>query len=252
MSAYLSQIGPMAHSSLNPYVIRGNQASVNYDPDIYLKDMMQEYSGHHAPAQSNEMATNPIEFLNRIMRGYEPSAGYRYRERQALGAARNASAAGGRVGTAQNQQETADLVREVLGQDQDQFLRNVLGIQESGLGAQERYNERRLSGRSNLSQLLAQIVANRNEARENRGYGASMGISDITGTNLGNMESLRFQNERQRMQDEARQQESRRRRRSGIAGLLGSLAGAGAGFALGGPAGASAGSSLGGRFGGFF
>lgn len=112
-----------------------------------------------------ERAQNPIEFLNAIQRAYSPSEGYKFKESEMLRAAQNSAAQGGFAGTPQSQKEQAELVRALLGEDMQQFLGNVLNIQQGGLEPLE--------------------------ARGTRGDVASMGLADYIGSALGQQAQMR-------------------------------------------------------------
>lgn len=284
------QIGGITTSSLNPYIQRGNEAYANHSPDQVLSDMLlsnagdwrnvydrgfpNQYAEDLAQPEHTQMARNPADFLDNIMRRYTPSEGYRYRQNQASGEARNTAAAGGRVGTWQDQQQRADMVRQLMGQDQQEYLRNVLGIQGEGLAARERagteqrrgmtefgtrqlegterFQNNMMAGKNDARRLLAQLLGNRNESREARGYGASENLVQVLSENIMNQERMRVMRERQQREQEQAEREQKSNKKRGRMSFLGQLGGAAAGGFLGGPSGASAGASAGRSLGGLF
>lgn len=135
---YLGQIAPMAKEQFNPYIERGHKS----------QDL--------ASAKYDEMAANPMDYINQIISGYKPSEGYKFREQKALEAARNSAAAGGFSGTRNDQLQQAEMANGLLGQDMQEWLNNVLGIQGTGLAGQQHIADRGFNASQNLADLLAQ------------------------------------------------------------------------------------------------
>jgi hypothetical protein len=150
---YLNRIPGETRPYYQPFIESGQQASNIANP-VY-----------------GQMTQNPNDFLNAIMRNYNPSEGYRYKQREMERAMANSQAAGGFIGTPYAQQQQAEQVQGLLGQDMQEFLRNILGIQGAGLEGQEN--------------------------RMNRGYNASNDYANVIGTNLGNQAQLAFQGQAQ-------------------------------------------------------
>jgi hypothetical protein len=151
---YLEKIGPMAEQRYNPYIERGNRAYESLEP-LYQR-----------------FANNPAEYLNELQQSYKPSTGYAFKEKKALDAARNAAAAGGYSGTPYHQTQAAELAANIGGEDMQQWLQNVLGIQAGGIGGQ---------------QGLA-----------NQGYESNNALTDILGNTLNQQAGLAFQGQAQR------------------------------------------------------
>jgi hypothetical protein len=128
------------------------------------------------------MASNPLDYVNEIMRGYEPSRGYQYKQGQMSQAMRNSANAGGFTGTQFDQQNQAENVRDMLGEDMQQFLANILGTQQNGLSGLERM----MGGRERTMENTA-----------NRGFNAASDLTNILGSNLGQQAGMAFQGQRQ-------------------------------------------------------
>lgn len=175
---YLDRIPGIGRQYYQPFIDQGQQAQQQLNP-MYQR-MMQD----------------PSEFVNALMRGYSPSEGYRFKEKNMLNAARNSAASGGFAGTENDQMGQADMVRGLLGDDMQQFLANVLGVQGAGMGGMEN--------------------------QVGRGYESAGNLAGYLGNALGSQGSLAFQGEAQRNQNRAD-------KRNAIWNLLGNLAGAGAG-----------------------
>jgi hypothetical protein len=169
-------------------------------------------SGREAEAMNNpiygRMAQDPNTFLNEIMRRYSPSEGYQYKQKEASQAARNDAAAGGFLGTENSQRQQADMVRELLGQDMQQFLQNIFGIQGAGLQG--------------------------NESRIERGANASGSLADILANALGSQGSLAFQGAQQNQENQRSEQAYRNQRRNNIFQNLARIGGTAAGIPGGG------------------
>lgn len=187
---YLNQVPGVAKENLSPYVERGNAAS------------------NIAQGQYNRMSQNPMDVLNEILSSYNESPGYQYQQGVMGRELGNTAAAGGFAGTEEDQRQRGELVRSLLGQDMQQYLQNVLGIQGTGLQGQEN--------------------------TMNRGFNASGDLANILGSNLGHRADLSMQQTQQRDKNKA-----------GILNLLTQALGAGIGGAVGGVPGAMVGSKLG-------
>ena len=73
---FLNKIAPMEKEYYNPYIARGNQAG-----DV------------NAP-QYNRMSSDPVAFLESLLKGYEPSRSYGLKRDEMLRSAGNTAAAG--------------------------------------------------------------------------------------------------------------------------------------------------------------
>lgn len=120
---YFQQIPGIAHQTYDPYVQQGQEA------------------GKIAQGQYSQMAQDPTAFINHLMEGYKPSEGYQYNQKEMMNAANNSAAAGGMVGTPQDQIGREKLTQGLLSQDMQQWLNNLMGAQGVGLqGEQNMYN----------------------------------------------------------------------------------------------------------------
>lgn len=164
----LAQVHQMGKETFDPYIQRGHKAQ-------------DTLSGHY-----NRFAGSPMDFLNEIISGYSPSEGYKFREKKALEAARNAAAQGGISGTHNDQAAQAELVTGLLGQDMQQWLQNVLGIQGTGLQGLE--NE---AGRGfGASQSLADLLGNVGGSQAGLAYNRQQADRDRTGNLIGGLSGL--------------------------------------------------------------
>ena len=140
---YLDQVAPELRNAYSPFITPGREnenigsSAISEIINMYKNEFPSEYS---------DMASNPTDFLNKIYSSYKPSTGYQYKENKLTSAARNSAASGGFAGNRYDQGNQAELVNGILGEDMQQYLANILGIQGSGLSGRERQLEGRAKG----------------------------------------------------------------------------------------------------------
>lgn len=131
---YLDKVPDMLRGYLGPYVNRGNQAG-------------EAYSG-----LVNPMASDPTGYLEKLMRGYQPSQGFNLKNQAGLRSAANTAAAGGMRGSAMDQETQAKITQGLMSEDMQEWLRNVMGIQNTGLGGLHNLNQMGFEGARDLSE----------------------------------------------------------------------------------------------------
>lgn len=109
----------------------------------------------------DDMSQDPTGFLNKLMEGYKPSEGYQFRKEQALGDMANTAAAGGMTGTATDQQRQAQLADKLLSEDMQQWLNNVLGIQDRGTTGEQGFFDTGYAAGQSLSKGLSNILGSK-------------------------------------------------------------------------------------------
>lgn len=190
---YLDQIPGIGKQYYNPFIERGAKAD-------------EQLGG-----QYNELLTNPVGFLNNIMKQYQPSEQYGANRDMLSRELSNTAAAGGISGTPFHQQQQGDMIRKLLSQDQQQFYQNALGNYTSGM-----------QGR---------------QGESNKGFLASNWLTDLLGGALNQQAGLAF-----------RGAEDKNASNDAFTKLLMQGLGAAGGFAFGGPMGAYAmGTAMGGK-----
>ncbi|GKS62451.1 hypothetical protein YTPLAS21_19090 [Candidatus Nitrosocosmicus sp.] len=108
----------------NPFIQHGNQAG-----DI-LRDKL------------SQITQDPNAYYNKLIEGYQPSRGFQLEKDEALQAAANTAAAGGRRGSPQDVLDQGMLAARLQKTDLQDYLNNILGIQKTGLeGQQNLYNQ---------------------------------------------------------------------------------------------------------------
>lgn len=192
----LATIPGLARPFYDPYIQRGNEASRN------VPALGQEYSRLFAspgvdpstlPNQYERMANNPTEFMDALMRNYNPSEGYRFKQQQMLDAMRNSASSGGFAGTPFNQQQQAETVQGLLGADMQQYLQNALGIMGAGISGKEN----RLAG---LERAVQSRIGSEEQAG-NHGYQASSALADILANNQNSRASNEYAGAQRRAQN---------------------------------------------------
>src|ERR1700690_823645 len=145
---YLNQIPGAANKYLGRYNSIGPSAENNarntygtmYQQALDIPNIYQNpgIDYNEQPPEYSQMGRNPMEFVNNIMRGYNPSEGYKYKESLLKSKMGNDAAMGGYRGSKYDQQEQARHVSGILGEDMQQWLSNILGVQGQGLAGEER------------------------------------------------------------------------------------------------------------------
>ena len=138
---YLNQIPGVAHQYFDPYVQQGQQAYGNIAPEF------------------QDMVKSPTDYLEKILADYQPSRAYQLKRDEALRAAGNTAAAGGMRGSGQDQILGGRLADSLLGEDMQQWLNNVLGIQKTGLAGEEDIYSKGFQGSGQLESELANALA---------------------------------------------------------------------------------------------
>jgi len=264
---YMQGSSEEAKKWLMPYVSMGesNQALAksewdklnnmysNEHRDLYagMPNAYDKYKDLYADApyksQYEGMGQDPIEFIDRIMKGYQPSKGYSLKEKRALGAQRNSAASGGFAGTQFDQENQAQTAKDLMGEDIQQYLSNILGVQNQGLegmerllggrdraqseqiGANERYIGNQLAGQERAQnerfggrERAGAGQANHYENSADRSFRAAEQLAQILAGNQNQMAGAAFQGSRQ---NNANQQTQRGNVISGISDLLGGIQG---------------------------
>jgi hypothetical protein len=171
---YLAQMQPNIDKYLQPYIGAGQQA---------MGTLQDQYKN---------LLNNPNELLNNFGAGYKQSPGYQYNVDQMTKASNNAAAAGGYVGSPQQQEYMANQIGGLASQDYNQYLNNAMGLYGQGL-----------EGMGNINQM---------------GYGASQGAASSLSDMLKSQAEMSYANAINQNQKKASSG-------SGIGGLFGGLLG---------------------------
>lgn len=184
---YYNKIPGMERDLYNPYIQHGNDAYNKFSP-IY-----------------DRMTSDPTGFLNDLMKNYAPSKSYQLQRDEMTKAAGNSAAAGGMRGGLQDVSDQARITDSLMGNDMQQWLGNVMGLQNEGLNGEQGLYD--------------------------KGYDATKNLAGDLSNVYGTQGSLAFQGQANRNQSH-----------SDLMSMLMKLAGGGAGAYYGGIPGAFAGS----------
>lgn len=183
---YLDRVPGYGREAYQPFIDRGRQAEQRVSP-IYQR-----------------MSQDPQGYLNELMGGYQESPGAQYQMGRGMDAARAAAASTGTAGGTEDQRRRMEMASGIVGQDRQQYLNNLLGMQGSGLQGEER--------------------------RIGEGFNASGSLADYLGTAAGNQANLAYQGRAQKIKNRNQALSSFGNLAGGLASLIGG-GGAGAGMA---------------------
>lgn len=139
VGSQLNRIPQYGYDAYNPFIEQGKQASQQLFPI------------------QNQQAQNPADYYNNILSQYKPSQGYQYRQNQLTKGLSNTAASGGFAGTENHQNAYGELVNSLMGQDMQQFLSNILGIQQQGSQGLEHQVNRGFHSAGNLADYLGGV-----------------------------------------------------------------------------------------------
>jgi uncharacterized protein YdbL (DUF1318 family) len=137
-------------------------------------------------AIENILGKGPVGFENFIMGQYQQSPYAKYQVNQATDAANRAAAAGGYLGTPQEQQALASNVQNIVSRDQNQFYQNAVQPYEFGTQAAGQLAGQGLSADQQLFQYLSALannqVASASWGNQNHGLGGAFNaLGGLTG-----------------------------------------------------------------------
>jgi hypothetical protein len=170
---YLNQIPGAMSPYFNPYISAGRGALGNLQGQY--GQLMSGLPG--LQSQYGQMMNNPGGVMNKIGSGFQQSPGYQFQVNQALNAANRASAAGGMLGSPQEQQNIAGTVNGMANQDYYNYLNHGMALYDQGLQGQQGLYDRGLQGEQGLNQM---------------GYGASTDFGQSLGNNLMSQANLAY------------------------------------------------------------
>lgn len=154
---------PSPMSAANPYFDR---AYGLYDP--YQQQGQAAYN--QLNPQLGQMSSDPAAFLENLMKSYTASRGYGMKRDEMLRAAGNSAAAGGMRGSPSDMQNEAQLTDMLMGEDMQQWLQNVLGIQGAGMQGLGHFYDTGAGATSDMANILGTqgSMAFQNQAQKNK------------------------------------------------------------------------------------
>ncbi len=137
---YLSQIQPGIDRYLQPYIGAGQNA-------------MNTLQG-----QYQNLMNDPSAMMNKFGAGYKQSPGYQYNVDQATKASNNAAAAGGYIGSPQQQEYMANQIGGLASQDYNQYLNNAMGLYGQGLQGMGNINQMGYGASGQAQQSMSDML----------------------------------------------------------------------------------------------
>lgn len=113
------------------------QASQGYSP--YMQQGQQ--AGKEVSDLYHGMTSDPTGHLNSMLGQYQESPEYQRKLQEALRAAGNSAAAGGMRGSYQDMQGAAGIASSMADEDMQNWLKNVLGIEQFGAEGQSHISD---------------------------------------------------------------------------------------------------------------
>lgn len=174
---YLNQIPGMEKGYYDPYIQHGNDAYKILNPQL------------------SKMGSDPAAFLEGLMKNYEPSRGYQLKRDEMLKAAGNTAAAGGMRGSLSDISNEARISDTLMGDDMQQWLQNVLGIQKEGTQGLQHFFDTGFNATRGLTSDLANVLgtqaqlafqgqANKNQSQGDLFSGLLKALGGIAGFGL--------------------------------------------------------------------
>lgn len=162
----------------------------------YLNQATQQLPGYFQPymnagqsflpqlqSQYGQLMSNPGGALNRMGANFQQSPGYQWDVNQALGAANRAAAAGGMLGSPQEQQNIAGTVNQMANQDYYNWMNHAMSMYNTGLqGAQNMYGIG-----YDASKNLGEDLANIYQSQAQLGYAGQANQNQASQGMLGNV-----------------------------------------------------------------
>ena len=144
-NSYLDKIPGQTGQYYQPYVNSGQNA---------LKQLQEQYGA---------LLGNPQGMYNKFAEGYKESPGYQFRLKNALQAGQNSSAAGGMLGTPQDQQNAMQTGNDIASQDFNDYISQLSGLYGKGLEGTQGLNTHGYDASSSMGNMLAQILGQKGQ-----------------------------------------------------------------------------------------
>lgn len=139
---YLDQIPGTVTPLFQPYINSGNQA---------LPKLQDQY---------NQILANPGQFFNNLGNDFQKSPGFDFQVKEATGAANRAAAAGGMLGTPEEQANLAERVSGIANQDYYNWMDHIMKIFGMGIGGENNLAEMGQRSSSDLASALTDNLNN--------------------------------------------------------------------------------------------
>lgn len=158
---YLNQIPGYLNQYLSPYINAGQNA---------LPILQNQYS----------QLMNP-NFINQFGQGFQQSPGFNFQVNQATNAANRAAAAGGMLGSPEEQQNLATTVNGLANQDYYNWLQHAMGAYGMGLQGEQGINQMGFNASNNMAENLSNALM----SQANLSYAGQANQNEMMGGLLG-------------------------------------------------------------------
>jgi hypothetical protein len=141
-----------------------------------------QQAGQQLQGQYNQMTQDPNALITQLTQGYKESPGYQFKLQQALGAGQNASAAGGMLGTPQDQQQQMGVANDIASKDWEDYLNHILGIFGAGQAGQQGLQEQGFKASTGYGENLGNVLGQKAQY----GYAGTAGANANKANNWSN------------------------------------------------------------------
>ena len=159
-----------------------------YEP--YIQAGQQALPG--LQEQLQRLVSQPTDVMSQIGGQFQASPGYQFQVDQATRAANQAAAAGGMVGTPQNQYQAMQSAQQLANQDYYNYMSRGLGLYGQGLAGTQALSGQGLQAGGALAGQLANIAGSQaklayagQQAQEQQAGGLMGMLGGVAGTVLG-------------------------------------------------------------------
>ena len=154
---YLEKIPGTVKPYFDPYIESGQRA---------LPTLEEQYMN---------LLRDPSALMSKIGSNFQADPGYQWDVNEMTRAANQAAAAGGMLGTPQNQQQVAQAISGLADKQYQNYLSRALGLYGTGLSGLGDINQRGYEASTNLSQILADNLTSRANSAYSRGINQYLG-----------------------------------------------------------------------------
>jgi hypothetical protein len=164
---YLDQIPGQMGKYYDPYIGAGQQS---------LQALMSQYGG---------LVNDPNAIFNRLTAGYTASPEYQFQRGEATRGMNQASAAGGMVGSPQEQRMLAEELSGLQSQDFGNYANRMMGMYQTGLGGYGDINRMGYDASGQMAQGLKDMLSSKASGAYSSAASNKAGMSNLLGKGLG-------------------------------------------------------------------
>ena len=165
---YLDQIPGITKPYYQPFIDKGKEA------------------GDKLSQQYDDQTTNPGGVYSNLGKGYKESPGYQFKLKTALGAAQNSSAAGGMLGTPQDQQQQMQVGNDIASQDFNEYMQHMMDLYSGGQKGQQTFQQQGFDSSTKYGDNLGNVLGQKAQY----GYAGQAGQNASQSQLLSNLISL--------------------------------------------------------------